>query len=270
MLFSRRAEDRGYRLKYTPTTMDFVEQLNADSWYVAQVRFTAFFAGKDEPHPADWTGLVGREPEDSVTRRRAEGVVLGEAGIVDGLRWSTNRAPGRTDVFVARPQEDIPSTGPTFGTLREVEQHAFVRIGDFIGSLSPSPTRIALGAIFYARAMNVTAAHGLLGRLLGLSSHLEGAADFIYQINYPSTSSSIEDVELNFLSRWSVENQAAVRQAPDGLLSINRSDLIHVCKLTLDFSSSPEADLSSRTDLRRVWGEFWQAASATLSRGPKR
>src|SRR5438445_5663899 len=172
-------------------------------WHARSLRLTAFpMPGSDLSQAPNWQGLVGQAPEATVSRA---GQVVETGPLRPGVLQLAKQGPLRADLVLSAvpnpegPDPELPALG--------VVQDAVAVFGPFAETFlhgSPPLQRIAFGAdLVYPRQSRDEAYRYLTEAIRGARIDLDGASEFLYQINRPRESALLRGVRLNRLSKWS-------------------------------------------------------------------
>lgn len=232
----------------------------ADDWKAELLRVTAFTSIHPGEHAmAWWESAVGEAPEtDRSELRKHERVVSGEFHEHSlTLRVQMNRV----DWLWAAKLEGPTPNPETLGPLSDVGPRLLelTRVW-FDHPTLPEIRRIALGAVLVSPVDSLQEGYGQLdGYLPSVRVDVEGATDFLFQINRPRKSKSLEGLMLNRLCKWNV---AVVNlMAVEGAAVVPGGERHH-CRLELDLNSSPKwEDGLPVESLQGLMGEFVELAS---------
>lgn len=224
---------------------DKPSRLLLNAWYVESLRLTAFpVRGTPLTDISWWTELVGEPAETKTIQPRVGGQT--EQGEFLGAKLVNQIQPHRVDWQLQLPdQETQADTFPTVGPFLEIVER-FVELMLKWLSLETCPElhRLAFGAVLvYPIESRVAGYQQLAAFLPSVKLDLEGSSDFLYQINRVRTSTSkIEGLRINRLSRWSVTALQRVDLSFEKNLdmSIAKGKLVHACRLYLDINTVPE------------------------------
>jgi hypothetical protein len=187
-------------------------RLDFGDWTADQLRCTAFtLTGTSMPAAHWWTRLAGTDPEEITSNPR-----LGSSQAVGKFGSRTlvvSTQPDRVDWFLSpvpieaasiQGQAATESYLPSIGNAIEAI--------DVFGELSkrwmtfediPNVTRLALGGVLSHQEVDKRAAYLRLPDYVPVTVDPE-SSDFLFQINLPTGSQSIEGLVINRLSKWSV------------------------------------------------------------------
>ena len=235
--------------------------VSAESWQVEQLRTTAFVLGGQAGDLPEtwWRQVVGGAPEEQ--RSRPQQGIVEQFGLFQGMRlnvvWRSDRVDWRLIPNVVRsgqPLDGFPVLGAYSDALKdfvELSKKGLDNCGPMI--------RLASGAVLLKRVPNLEAAYAVLASYLpSISFDLNGATDFLYQINRPRSSRSVDSLVINRLTKWSV--------FVGGMLSISLTGgspvLVpgipgqHVCRLELDINTVPSTSAVDAGKVNLVFQEL--------------
>ena len=194
-----------------------------------------------------WREVVGSDPDQSVSQPRQN--LIQETGALKDIPNAAllmNANPGRVD-WILRPNTVGPTQDPpTLGNVGNALESFRKAIHPWL-ERELDATRIAFGAALTSPAPNVQAGYKhLSGFLLNLDSDgLQGAANFLYQINRPRVSESVPSFTVNRLSKWSVAvfESVSITVSPLNVGAVGRAGSPnHMSMLELDINTSPKPD----------------------------
>jgi hypothetical protein len=182
-------------------------------WKVQLLRVTLFVSPDADPsfEALSWAGLTGAKPESVQNKagdEREEGPFLGG-------RLLLQKQPRRVDLYHARTVSDEEEAEDPVATLGELEP-AFesVRgvVSKLLESLRTCCVRIALGTDMVQPVETVQAAYKtLVNHIRSATFSLEGAQEWLYQVNRPRESKVLKPLVVNRLTRWHASSWQAVR-----------------------------------------------------------
>ncbi len=238
-------------------------------WRVESLRCTAFLAPGWNVPKSTWQSMVGQDPE-SVNCMPRTGSVTEEGAFRDGqLQFSAN--PLRADwVYKTRiePQVNNP------------DEFSFDGVGcwaDVAGALDsvvcswvqrvPDPIRLALGSILHIPTQNAAEAYRTLGVLLpDVKVPIEGASDFLFQINRPRMSRVLDGLQLNRLSKWSTARMQLRIQVAGSNKAMDLNPPLTACRLELDLSTPADREAPLQ-DVVGIWRELSQLGQEIAEKG---
>src|SRR5271157_274073 len=205
------------------------------------LRLTSFFAPSVQvAGPTWWADLVGGQPE-TTTSKPARGEFQ-QAGPLSERTLTLSTQPGRVDWFLTpRFEEGVVPEGRWAGRFSDALE-AFVPVMTQWLRTCPEVTRLAFGAIVYEPAVDKVAGYRRLADYLpSVRLDPEGSFDFFYQINRPRSSTAMENLKINRLSKWSVAAFVPVRLALNqGSLHSFVGEGEQACRIELDISTEAE------------------------------
>jgi hypothetical protein len=130
-----------------------------------------------------------------------------------GISSACSVLPGRIDFHLLPPSPPQDVEQPSFHLIEDAG-HLHAELANIIGIVGEgrlaldSIVRIALNIQFLALNSNFdegnVAITAIIPRRLGAFT-ISDEEDFIFQVNQPYTSEKIEDIRMNFLTKWSVD-----------------------------------------------------------------
>ena len=230
-------------------------QWNVTGWEAAEhLRLTTFI--RPAADVANWSGLwrevVGSDPDQSVSQPKQN--LIQETGALSDAPDAAllmNANPERVD-WILRPNPPGPTQDPP--TLGDVGN----ALETFSKAIRPwlerelDVTRMAFGTVLMSPAPNVESGYKRLSESLPNldPKGLQGASDFIYQINRPRESGSVPPFTVNRLSKWSLQllESGIITVGPLGRPSLESEFLQHarqyVRVLELDINTSSTSNSS--------------------------
>jgi len=222
---------------------------NSIDWKIESIRFTALLNGQLNPDMLEtWIGKVSENLPSQISKTPSSfiGVSRSSAGFLRA-NWNANRL----DVTLSSEQ---PQSSQSIAPISEAAA-LFTRFVDRIpeiGELAPVD-RLALGLILTCEVPNESEGLKILSpSIVGLSLPLS-ARDFLYRVNHPYKSRSIDGLNLNRLATWSVGRMQLLQFKinPDG--SQNQeiiSEDPSAIRLELDINTDKAMQL--KADLKRL------------------
>ena len=214
-------------------------------WQIEGLRLTAF---PNEPVSLDevtwWKQLLGSEPESSNVDRRTgllneTGSFPAESGLHAQLALSVHALRVQWN---AAPPEELPlGRVNTLGPWK-VALPPFLELMKAWLRSAPGLKRLALGIVLTAPVSSREEGYGALERFLPFKPDPE-SSDLLFQTNKRIGSHSLEGVQLNRLSKWSVGQRQLILFALTGGTSgsVQPSDSVSACRLELDLNTAAEA-----------------------------
>ena len=217
----------------------------ATAWNAQAYRLTAFPIESGPYGTAEWwEALVGQPPETAIARPR-KGGVLESAPLNSGalsLEVELDRLHWRLSA-----REDSDSTIdelPTLGGLGEtLDTFKSLMLGWLKLAGRPTFERIAFGSSLVLPVPDRATGYRILDDLLAdVRMDPDGSSDFHYQINRARQSGSIDGIQINRLSRWSVITRlsSTFRVTSDGVKEVPGKSLTG-CMLDLDINTARES-----------------------------
>ncbi len=211
-----------------------------DAWQAESLRVTTFPAEvvSIEQNPW-WDKFVGVPPEAVVSRPKTG---LYEAhGEFEGRRLGLQIQPGRIEwnlrlIEKGNEEFDLLSIGP----FPEVLASLLKIVSSWLPQ-APALSRFALGGALVQPVGDVPSGLALLQRYLStLTIDPGGSSDLLYQINRPRPSTSVDGLQMNRLSKWSVQVTQRVTMTIGPANVITRAVGSEAAgRLELDINTSP-------------------------------
>jgi len=209
------------------------------AWQTESLRLTAFLApGLITNDAAWWEKLTGRAPETSIRRPLYQ-----DEGEFEEGRLTLSMQSLRVDWTYAVDLRKFGTELPTLGVFPETSSKFKNLISRWF-EICPSITRLAFGAVLLQPVSSrIEGYNRITGYLPSVKLDGEGSSDFAYQINRPRPSKSMQALQINRLSKWSVMNlhyiQLAVDAGQPGLTQATIPNEGHnACRLELDINTS--------------------------------
>jgi hypothetical protein len=241
----------------------------------ASLRFTGMWNDpRDVAAALTWDSVVGAAPEQRAAQPNQRTAF--EGGVIfDGLAALEMRAsPGRVDWLLGPPasqaaleRTDLPNIGavgdilPRFATLLFAKAAAAYDAG-----------RFALGIVALHAAPSKDSSYAELGRLLpAVAPALENASEFLFQVNRPRLSSTVPDLQLNRLSRWSSSALVGFRivmPAMGGPATHTNADPLTATRVEIDVSTPADPNTAIAQGVRvPLFEEMCELGLEILNRG---
>lgn len=213
-------------------------------WQAESLRVTGFAASQELSTQSAtwWEDLVGDPPEASDYQRRHR--LLRQSGSFENGRLVLTVQPGRINWVFSDFEGDAEAfqSGPLTQPLNAALE-AFLPLIRRWFSLDSCPTlyRLAFGAVLLYPVENKEVGYQqLAGFLPAVELDPENMSDFLFQVNRPrDTETSIENLKINRLSKWSVaafrDVEFRVAQIPANIASQQE---FSACRLELDINTS--------------------------------
>ncbi len=204
------------------------------------LRLTGFLAPLESVvEPRWWSELVGAQPEIRTAKPgRGE---LQEAGPVGDRTLTLSVQHGRVDWFLTpRVQQGIPRETPWVGPFPDAAE---VFSGFMVRWLTACPAllRLAFAAIVHQPVRDKVAGYQRLAEYLpALRVDPQRSEDLLYQINRPRTSTIVDGLSINRLSRWSVAQFMWFRLTPGPAIQQDLAPGTVSCRIDLDISTDAQ------------------------------
>ena len=237
-------------------------------WRVESLRLTAFPVPQSTPDAESWwRELLGpEEPPDQVVREPKTGNVQVRGTFKDSLLVMQAQVM-RFELRQVLDAPQLPNAAtPEF--LYDDAQPAFRDLALKWLELDTCPAllRLAFGAVLTKPAENLEAGYDVLRRYLPSVSLTPGSSDFLYQINRRRFSTTVRDLSINRLSKWSVQHSQELLLRDDG--RVVRQLVKVACRTELDVNSSPErTDALPREELPDLFNELVELTNELSIRG---
>ena len=234
-------------------------------WQIESIRVTMFVNGSLNPNLLEtWLMDISTNSPLQVSKKPSsfEGISESAAGILS-TKWTANRL----DVVLSS-KELID--GNSIASLSDATP-LFTQYFDSIPEIGDLPLvdRIALGLKLFFEVSNETEGHEILSKsIVGLSIP-KSAGDFLYRVNIPCESHTIDGLKINRLATWSVGQGKVVRVQikPDGSQEEQTiSELPTAIRLELDINTNQTAKLGLHLD-RSLLHELQHIAMEVASGG---
>lgn len=236
-------------------------------WQAESVRATAFPSPGSGPHDNStwWETIVGEPPENRISQPKVG--VLQEQGHFSNGMLTLISQPSRIDWLFTQtnPSETSWSLEECVGIFQPVIERWLIS--------APGVQRLAFGAVLRLPVDDRKQGYeALSGFLHNVKLDPEGSSEFLFQINRPRKSETIEGLSINRLSKWSVAllHQATYsvqppQAAPFELMSHEESAF---CRLELDVNTMPDVDgeLSAEI-LAQIFDELVTLGKEIASKG---
>jgi hypothetical protein len=213
-----------------------------DAWQVESMRVTVFPSNVVPIEQSWWDQIVG-VPAETVTSRAKAGQYQAE-GDFEARRLTLQIQPGRIDWSVTpiiNAGEEFTSV-PVLGPFPDVITSLSKVVSPWL-PLAPDVKRLAFGATLLQPVENVRSGYGLIQNYLQrFHPDLEGASDFLYQINRPRPSGThLPGLSINRLMRWSVQvaKRVMLTLGGEGAATRTLGDEA-ACRLELDINTAPD------------------------------
>jgi len=219
-----------------------------------------------------WESVVGRPPDQHEAQPRFR--TQREFGsISDGsINFERRITLSQVDWILApimSVETKLP-TLPNVGTVADAVNVLRALVFAKAAEIYDAP-RFAFGLVATRQTDSAAQSYRELEVLLkNLTLNLEGASDFLYQINRPRTSMTVPGLKINRLSRWMSTTTAGLRIVVPAHGSVERkSDSpIHATRVELDISTAVERDAPLPSESRAALiDELVRLATEQLTTG---
>jgi len=176
-------------------------------WQIESIRVTAFVNGQLNPDMLEtWLEEVSENSPSQISKAPSSfsGVSRSTMGFLR-TNWNANRL----DVILTSEQ---PQSGQTIAPISEATS-LFSRFVDRIpeiGELAPVD-RLALGLIFTFPVPGDSEGLEILSQNIVSLNITRSARDFLYRVNYPYNSVTVNSLNLNRLATWSVGHNMIIQ-----------------------------------------------------------
>jgi hypothetical protein len=230
----------------------------SERWQAESLRLTVFPV-PESGHSIQtwWMELFDAPPDQVVTKPRSGETQI--QGSVENSLFHLQADPMRVTLrrTVKPPNEPVlgdDTLGPYAVAWRDFS--ALVARGIALSSF-PRIQRLAFGAVLCQPVSDLRVGYEILGRFLSNVRIDEDVFDFLYQINRPRPSRTIDGLRINRLSKWSMALAHGVLLRGDGAIVQTTRELS--CRSELDINS----DAENKNELRRenLQGLFAECAA---------
>lgn len=241
------------------------------NWLAETLRLTVFFDSADPVDPSTWWEAVTNEPPENSLFQSKASTLKQDGPFIDGRLILTVK-PDRADWFFF-PSFDLALNGPQFDQLQEYSSVIKLQT-DFANKwfdVCPPVVRLAFGAILDLPVPNKNTGYNLLIPFLK-SVHLDidNSSDFLYQINRPRMSEKFPEIQINRLSKWSVQNVIISQVEVDSIKNrkpFQRTTDYFFARLELDINTVPGHSVFTSDELKLLFPELLKLANEIISRG---
>lgn len=206
------------------------------TWLAESLRMTAFLPPEVAEHCADWSGLVGEEPESERSAPRLQQVQ--QQGNFDGAYLTHRRAPGRVDWFLTAPPDPEDGPRPTLEFSSDVRSQFLHLMNRWLRG-AELIDRLAFGVILIQPTADKDASYRSLDDYLPAVHVDPQSSEFSYRVNRRRPSNSMAGLEINRLSTWSAMHAALLLIDPNAEAFTSAGEPEHFCKLELDINTVP-------------------------------
>lgn len=220
-----------------------IPRASESAWTAELLRVTLFHAHTDEVKAEGWWQMVtGMAPDGSIGKpKTGERIELGKLDDTT-LVLHAKQLEGRIDwvlTWEGEPSDNPPSFPDKATVLLNLMANLFSL------EVLPSINRVAFGALVVLPIPGDTLGHegyATISNYLTFDISRDTASDFMFQINRKRSSTTIPEVEVNRLTKWSVI-KAVTRQivliSSDGIVASPAvASALEGCHLELDISTA--------------------------------
>jgi hypothetical protein len=238
-----------------------------DAWRAELMRLTAFPAPPLQPANIEawWLALFGA-PHERSNQDLKKGVTRLLGSVNDAFMVATQNPISfelrqrANDPAQPPPATDtLPLYSDVVPAFRACAQR-WLKLDD-----CPPLRRLAFGATLLRPVASLQDGYEILNSCLPDVRVDPQSNDFLYQINRRRSSSTVDGLLLNRLSKWSTEQLQEVVFSADG--NLIRESGTFACRLELDMNSVPSQNPLPRASLPALFEEFVQFADEVAVRG---
>ena len=223
---------------------------NSIDWQIENIRVTAFVNGRLNPGMLEtWIGEISENSPSQVSKTPSSfiGVSRSTAGFLR-VNWNTNRL----DVTLSPEQPQSSQTIAPISELTSLFNRFVDRIPE-IGELA-KVDRVALGLVLTFQVSSESEGLEILSPSVVNIDFPRSARDFLYRVNHPYESRTLDGLKLNRLATWSV-GQVQVIQVqinPDGSqVQQIISEAPFAIRLELDINTDKAIQLGANSERLR-------------------
>ena len=217
-----------------------------DPWQAESLRLTVFpVPESDHSVQSWWTELLDGPPDQVITKPRSGETRL--QGAIGDRLLQLQAEPMRITLRCSAKPSNQPVVGEhTLGpyTAASGEFSKLIAAGLSLPTF-PRIERLAFGAVLCQPAPTLQSGYKVLAPYLPNVRIDDGSRDFLYQINRRRSSSMIDGLQINRLSKWSVALVQDILLRGDG--AVVKSSTALSCRSELDINSVP----SNKSELPR-------------------
>lgn len=240
---------------------------NNINWQIENIRVTAFVTGQLNPSMLEtWLEKVSENSPSQISKTPSSfvGVSKSTAGFLR-TNWTANRL----DVILSSEE---PQSAQAIAPISEVTS-LFSRIVERVPEIGELALidRLALGLVLSFQVPSESEGLKILSSsIVGLNLP-ESARDFLYRVNHPCRSSTVNDLKINRLATWSISKVQVIQVhiKSDGTKdqqTISEAPL--AIRLELDINTDQAVQLAADLEkLRNLLKELKQIALAVASDG---
>jgi hypothetical protein len=248
----------------------------ASDWSAEFLRLSLFSRTSLSVSDSDWLGLTGQNTSE-LRQIFPGGAVYG--GKVDSNRLQISANGGRLDVIMApNPEPDALDTFklPTIGPWVNSRDRFIEKTRPWLESSQMTFSRIAVGAsLVFTTGSALESITELKNYLHSVKGNMNEASEFLMRVNWPQTSSVINDLRLNRITQWTaaqviVQTFPMIPPAIGAAVIGVHSNLHHVVKLEIDHSTDEKrTDAFQSSELFPIYKELMDLASENVLKGER-
>ncbi len=172
-------------------------------WMADGLRLSLFSSENMKVTQSDWTRITGKEELEAEHRARGRYAISG--AFLEG-QLSLSVVGSRVDCTLGpRPAAEPEGYVPSLGKWTEVSREFIGATEGWLSTLSIPIIRIAFGAGLLAAQPDLQQAYvSLLSMLRSVDGDPARMRDFMFRVNWPQNSMSINGLTLNRLTTWTV------------------------------------------------------------------
>lgn len=217
------------------------QRAGLDQWQVSQLRLTVFPAPNQEFSGGDWFEMTAGEVAHDHREQPREGT-HNYSALIEDVVHSLAIEPTRITWTISPNQDILEHPIPSIGVFTELIDTFRNCYREWLENTIQFD-RIAFGAMLYLPMDARLAGYKEITNYLNFDLPSDDVSDFQYSINRHQSSSIIEGLKINRLSRWSVVQFQRITIALEsgrGRQVSTPSPQIHACHLLLDISTDEE------------------------------
>lgn len=184
-------------------------------WQVNLLRLTVFPEPDYEVETDWWEMVVGEVPEQKNSQPRQN--ITRYEGSYDAGKLILSVQPTRIDWILRSVNDPGDTDSDTLGLISDTSEpfislmHKWLQMDTSLNIL-----RIAFGAILEQPVVTPQEGYELLeSKYLKFNPHFDSeTTDFLFQINRPRDSNTIDDLRINRLTKWSVSKSQTILMLP--------------------------------------------------------
>lgn len=214
------------------------------NWNYQHLRLTAFFSStiniKDNSW---WTDTMGGDPENS-SYRMSPIPTREEEGYIDELIIHLKIEPNRADWLLLSPSAQEIDEFPNLGDSSQAIA-AFTELANnwFKNIIDLDIARLAFGSRLLRKVKDRIESYKELKKILpNIKIDPEKSSDFLYQINRPRLSSTIDGLYINRVSKWRCMNSKVLSLHLGSVPQSNIATDIYATNLDLDISTNADRE----------------------------